>query len=94
MPLCLVMILAASNEKESPSSMRKMHGFTSFRTCAKSHPIICSPLKQSIVFKDSVFEQERPRSDCVEARTNLDLRCPRAQNKLPVNITDKPLKGP
>ena len=82
MPLCLVMILAASSEKESPSSMRKMHGFTSFRTCAKSHPSICSPLKQSIVSKDFAFEQKMPRSECGEVQADLDRRCPHAQTQI------------
>ena len=40
-----------------PSSMLKMCGFTSFCTCAKPHPGICSSLIYSTVSNDSVSGQ-------------------------------------
>ena len=55
---------------------RKMYRVTSSYTCAKSHPGICSPLKQSIVSNHSVCRQWRPGSDCVDAQADLGLRCP------------------
>ena len=66
-------IWAASCEKV-PLSMRKMCGFTSSCTCAKTHPGICSPLKL-IVANDSVSGQQRPKSDFADAQSDLGLRC-------------------
>ena len=54
----------------------KVCGFTSFCTCEKSHPGICSPLKHSVVYNGSVCGQRRPRSDCADAQSDLGLRCP------------------
>ena len=50
----------ATPSENVSSSMRKMCGFTSSGTCAKSHPGICSPLKYSMVCNDSVCGQQRP----------------------------------
>ena len=69
-------VMWAAPSEKVPSSMRKMGGFTSCCTCAKSHPGICSPLKHSIVSKDSVCGQWRPWSDCAYAQADLGLRCP------------------
>ena len=66
----LSLIWAGSSEK-MPSSMLKMCGFTSSCTCAKSHPGICSPFKQSVVFNDSVCWKRRPWSDCAHVQYDL-----------------------
>ena len=66
----------ATSSENVPSSMRKMCGFTSHCTYAKSHLGICSPLKHSIVSNNSVCGQRRPWSDCADAQADLDLRCP------------------
>ena len=40
---------------------------------AQSHSSICFPLKQTIIFNDSVCGQRRPRSDCACAQSDLSL---------------------
>ena len=62
--------------KRVPSSMRKMCGFTSFCTCAKSHLDICSPLKHSIASNDFDCGQRRSWSDCAHAQADLGLCYP------------------
>ena len=69
------LIWAVSSEKV-PSSMRKVCKSTSSCTCAKSHPGLSTPLKHSIVSKDSVSGQRRPWSDCADAQSDQDLRRP------------------
>ena len=59
-----------------PSNMRRMCGFTSFCRCAKPHPALCSPVKCSIVFNESVCGQRKPWSDCADAQADLGIRCP------------------
>ena len=63
-------------KRKVPPSMRKMCGFTSSCTRAKSRPEKCSPLKHYIVSKDSVCWQRRPWSDCADAQADQGLRCP------------------
>ena len=61
---------------EVPLSMRKLCGFISSYTCSHSHPGICFPSKHSVISKNSVCGQQRPRSDCSDAQADLGLHYP------------------
>ena len=56
--------------------MCKMCRFRLSCTWAKSHLGLCSPLIRFIVSNDSISRQQRPRSDCAYAQSDLGLRCP------------------
>ena len=56
-----------------------MCGSTPSCACAKSHPGICSVLKQSIVCNDSVCGQRRCWSDCAGAQADLVIQCPKTR---------------
>ena len=58
-----------------PSNKCKMRRFRSSCAFAKYHPGISSPFIHSVVSDDSDSGQERPRSDCADAQSDLGLRC-------------------
>ena len=73
--------------------MRKVCGFTSC-TCAKSHPGICSPLKQSIISNCSVCGERKPWSDCADAQAELGLYYPHMpEDKLSAYVERHVLHG-
>ena len=51
------------------SNVRKMCGFTSSCTCAKSHPGICSPLKHSLVYTMILFADSKGPDQTAHSRS-------------------------
>ena len=68
-------IWTASSENV-PSSLRKMRRFKSPCAFAKYRPGFCFPVIHSVVFDHSVSRQQRLRSDCADAQSDLSLNCP------------------
>ena len=67
------LIIWAASSKTVPSSTHRMCGLTSSCPCAKPHPDICSLLKHSLVFNDSICGQKR--CDCANAQADLSVPC-------------------
>ena len=69
------LLWAASFEKV-PANISKMRRFRSSCACEKYHPGLCSPIKHSVVYNDSISGQWRPWPECANAQADLDLRSP------------------
>ena len=75
MPFCR--FLSCTGSYEIPyGPYQAKRGLRASRACAKAHQSICSPFIHSVVSSDSVSGQQRPRSDCADAQSDLGLRCP------------------